>query len=326
MRRRDFITLVGGAAMPLPLAVRAQQRTHIPKIGYLGLGPASGSADRVEALQQGLRDLGYVDGRNIVIEFRWTDNVDSLQTLAADFVRENVDIIFANSSTLVEPARQATKTIPIVFAVHADPVGMGHVASLAHPGGNITGLTMLLTDIAAKELDLLTQAAPQARRIGVLFNPTTPSHHLAVEAVESAGGKLNVDLVAVPASTADDFAGALSTISDKGAAALLVVASPVFAAGRLRLAELALTHRLPAMFSTRADAEAGGLMSYGADLNDLYRRSAVYIDKILKGAKPADLPVEQASKYQFVINLKTAKALGVEIPPDVLALADEVIE
>jgi putative ABC transport system substrate-binding protein len=326
MRRRDFITLVGGAAMPLPLAVRAQQRTHIPKIGYLGLGPASGSADRVEALQQGLRDLGYVDGRNIVIEFRWTDNVDSLPTLAADFVRENVDIIFANSSTLVEPARQATKTIPIVFAVHADPVGMGHVASLAHPGGNITGLTMLLTDIAAKELDLLTQAAPQARRIGVLFNPTTPSHHLAVEAVESAGGKLNVDLVAVPASTADDFAGALSTISDKGAAALLVVASPVFAAGRLRLAELALTHRLPAMFSTRADAEAGGLMSYGADLNDLYRRSAVYIDKILKGAKPADLPVEQASKYQFVINLKTAKALGVEIPPDVLALADEVIE
>jgi putative ABC transport system substrate-binding protein len=277
-------------------------------------------------LQQGLRDLGYVDGRNIVIEFRWTDNVDSLPTLAADFVRENVDIIFANSSTLVEPARQATKTIPIVFAVHADPVGMGHVASLAHPGGNITGLTMLLTDIAAKELDLLTQAAPQARRIGVLFNPTTPSHHLAVEAVESAGGKLNVDLVAVPASTADDFAGALSTISDKGAAALLVVASPVFAAGRLRLAELALTHRLPAMFSTRADAEAGGLMSYGADLNDLYRRSAVYIDKILKGAKPADLPVEQASKYQFVINLKTAKALGVEIPPDVLALADEVIE
>jgi putative ABC transport system substrate-binding protein len=326
MRRRDFITLVGGAAMPLPLAVRAQQRTHIPKIGYLGLGPASGSADRVEALQQGLRDLGYVDGRNIVIEFRWTDNVDSLQTLAADFVRENVDIIFANSSTLVEPARQATKTIPIVFAVHADPVGMGHVASLAHPGGNITGLTMLLTDIAAKELDLLTQAAPQARRIGVLFNPTTPSHHLAVEAVESAGGKLNVDLVAVPASTADDFAGALSTISDKGAAALLVVASPVFAAGRLRLAELALTHRLPAMFSTRADAEAGGLMSYGADLNDLYRRSAVYIDKILKGAKPADLPVEQASKYQFVINLKTAKALGVAIPPHVLALADEVIE
>jgi putative ABC transport system substrate-binding protein len=326
MRRRDFITLVGGAAMPLPLAVRAQQRTHIPKIGYLGLGPASGSADRVEALQQGLRDLGYVDGRNIVIEFRWTDNVDSLPTLAADFVRENVDIIFANSSTLVEPARQATKTIPIVFAVHADPVGMGHVASLAHPGGNITGLTMLLTDIAAKELDLLTQAAPQARRIGVLFNPTTPSHHLAVEAVESAGGKLNVDLVAVPASTADDFAGALSTISDKGAAALLVVASPVFAAGRLRLAELALTHRLPAMFSTRADAEAGGLMSYGADLNDLYRRSAVYIDKILKGAKPADLPVEQASKYQFVINLKTAKALGVAIPPDVLALADEVIE
>lgn len=326
MRRRDFIGFLGSAVMGWSLAARAQQSAHIPRIGVLGLGPASGFAAAIASLRQGLHDLGYIDGKNIVIEFRWADSVDQLPTLAAEFVRENVDIIFANSSTMVEPARQATKTIPIVFAVHADPVGMGHVASLAHPGGNITGLTMLLTDIAAKELDLLTQAAPQARRIGVLFNPTTPSHHLAVEAVESTGEKLKVDLVAVPASTADDFAGALSRISDKGAAALLVVASPVFAAGRVRLAELALKHRLPAMFSTRADAEAGGLMSYGADLNDLYRRSAVYIDKILKGAKPGDLPVEQATKYQFVINLKTAKALGVAIPPNVLALADEVIE
>jgi putative tryptophan/tyrosine transport system substrate-binding protein len=326
MRRRDFIGFLGSAVMGWSLAARAQQSAHIPRIGVLGLGPASGFAAAIASLRQGLHDLGYIDGKNIVMEFRWTDSVDQLPILAAEFVRENVDIIFANSSTMVEPARQATKTIPIVFAVHADPVGMGHVASLAHPGGNITGLTMLLTDIAAKELDLLMQAAPQARRIGVLFNPTTPSHHLAVEAVESTGEKLKVDLVAVPASTADDFAGALSRISDKGAAALLVVASPVFAAGRVRLAELALKHRLPAMFSTRADAEAGGLMSYGADLNDLYRRSAVYIDKILKGAKPGDLPVEQATKYQFVINLKTAKALGVAIPPNVLALADEVIE
>ena len=326
MRRRDFIGFLGSAVMGWSLAARAQQSAHVPRIGVLGRGPSSGFAAAIASLRQGLHDLGYIDGKNIVIEFRWADSVDQLPTLAAEFVRENVDIIFANSSTMVEPARQATKTIPIVFAVHADPVGMGHVASLAHPGGNITGLTMLLTDIAAKELDLLMQAAPQARRIGVLFNPTTPSHHLAVEAVESTGEKLKVDLVAVPASTADDFAGALSRISDKGAAALLVVASPVFAAGRVRLAELALKHRLPAMFSTRADAEAGGLMSYGADLNDLYRRSAVYIDKILKGAKPGDLPVEQATKYQFVINLKTAKALGVAIPPNVLALADEVIE
>jgi putative ABC transport system substrate-binding protein len=326
MRRRDFVGFLGSAVMGWSLAARAQQSAHIPRIGVLGLGPASGFAAAIASLRQGLHDLGYIDGKNIVMEFRWADSVDQLPTLAAEFVRENVDIIFANSSTMVEPARQATKTIPIVFAVHADPVGMGHVASLAHPGGNITGLTMLLTDIAAKELDLLTQAAPQARRIGVLFNPTTPSHYLAVEAVESTGEKLKVDLVAVPASTADDFAGALSRISDKGAAALLVVASPVFAAGRVRLAELALKHRLPAMFSTRADAEAGGLMSYGADLNDLYRRSAVYIGKILKGAKPGDLPVEQPTKYQFVINLKTAKALGVAIPPDVLALADEVIE
>ena len=307
---------------PWPRARNSRRTSH--GLEFSGLDRHPASQRRLHRF--GPTHLGYIDGKNIVIEFRWADSVDQLPTLAAEFVRENVDIIFANSSTMVEPARQATKTIPIVFAVHADPVGMGHVASLAHPGGNITGLTMLLTDIAAKELDLLTQAAPQARRIGVLFNPTTPSHHLAVEAVESTGEKLKVDLVAVPASTADDFAGALSRISDKGAAALLVVASPVFAAGRVRLAELALKHRLPAMFSTRADAEAGGLMSYGADLNDLYRRSAVYIDKILKGAKPGDLPVEQATKYQFVINLKTAKALGVAIPPNVLALADEVIE
>ena len=326
MRRRDFIGFLGSAVVGWSLAARAQQSAHIPRIGVLGLGPSSGFAAAIASLRQGLHDLGYIDGKNIVIEFRWADSVDQLPTLAAEFVRENVDIIFANSSTMVEPARQATKTIPIVFAVHADPVGMGHVASLAHPGGNITGLTMLLTDIAAKELDLLMQAAPQARRIGVLFNPTTPSHHLAVEAVESTGEKLKVDLVAVPASTADDFAGALSRISDKGAAALLVVASPVFAAGRVRLAELALKHRLRQCSPPGADAEAGGLMSYGADLNDLYRRSAVYIDKILKGAKPGDLPVEQATKYQFVINLKTAKALGVAIPPNVLALADEVIE
>jgi putative tryptophan/tyrosine transport system substrate-binding protein len=323
MRRRDFITLLGAAVIRWSSAAAAEQAAHVPRIGFLGIGQASGFVASITGLRQGLRDLGYIDGKNIVIEFRWAESVDQLPALAAEFVRENVDVILAPSSTLVEPARLATKTIPIVFAFHADPVGTGHVASLAHPGGNITGLSMLLTDIVGKQLGLLAQAVPQATRIAVLYSPTNPSHQLAVKAVEGAGERVKVDLLMVPAST---VAGAFSTMSEKHAAALLVLASPAFLGGRVRLAELALKNRLPTMFSNKASAEAGGLMSYGPDLADLFRRSAVYIDKILQGAKPADLPVEQASKYQLVINLKTAKALGIAIPSHVLALADEVIE
>jgi putative ABC transport system substrate-binding protein len=325
MRRRSFITLLGAAAA-WPLAARAQQAAKVARIGHLDLGPASARASRIEALRAGLRDLGYVEGKNIVIEFRWAERVEQLPELAAELVRMNVDIIFAPSSTMVEPARQATKTIPIVFANHADPIGSGHVASLPRPGGNITGLSMLLTDLVAKELEILAQAIPHATRIGVLWNPTTPSHQLALPAVETAGEKLGVRLVVVPARTADDFEGAFSTMSQAEVAGLLVVASPLFTIQRAPLAELALKHRLPEMVGTREEAEAGGLMSYGADLNDLVRRAALYIDKILKGEKPADLPVEQASKYQLVINLKAAKALGLEIPPTLLSVADEVIE
>jgi putative tryptophan/tyrosine transport system substrate-binding protein len=325
MRRRAFITLLGAAAA-WPLAARAQQAAKVARIGHLDLGPASARASRIEALRAGLRDLGYVEGKNIVIEFRWAERVEQLPELAAELVRMNVDIIFAPSSTMVEPARQATKTIPIVFANHADPIGSGHVASLPRPGGNITGLSMLLTDLVAKELEILAQAIPHATRIGVLWNPTTPSHQLALPAVETAGEKLGVRLVVVPARTADDFEGAFSTMSQAEVAGLLVVASPLFTIQRAPLAELALKHRLPEMVGTREEAEAGGLMSYGADLNDLVRRAALYIDKILKGEKPADLPVEQASKYQLVINLKAAKALGLEIPPTLLSVADEVIE
>jgi putative tryptophan/tyrosine transport system substrate-binding protein len=325
LTRRAFITLLGGATA-WPLAARAQQAAKVARIGHLDLGPASARASRIEALRAGLRDLGYVEGKNIVIEFRWAERVEQLPELAAELVRMNVDIIFAPSSTMVEPARQATKTIPIVFANHADPIGSGHVASLPRPGGNITGLSMLLTDLVAKELEILAQAIPHATRIGVLWNPTTPSHQLALPAVETAGEKLGVRLVVVPARTADDFEGAFSTMSQAEVAGLLVVASPLFTIQRAPLAELALKHRLPEMVGTREEAEAGGLMSYGADLNDLVRRAALYIDKILKGEKPADLPVEQASKYQLVINLKAAKALGLEIPPTLLSVADEVIE
>jgi putative ABC transport system substrate-binding protein len=326
MKRREFIALLGGAAAAWPLAARAQQPAKVPRVGFLRFGPASANAGRVEALRAGLRQLGYVDGKNIVIEFRWAETVDQLPELAAELVRMNVDVIFAMSSTEVEPTRQATKTIPIVFAVHADPVGVGHVASLARPGGNITGLTTVLTDLVAKELEILKEAVPQATRVGVLFGPTAPSHRPAVQAVETAGAKLGVQLVMVPVRTVEDFEGAFSTMSREHVGGFLAVAAPLIVSHRARLAELALKHRLPGMFGTRENVEAGGLISYAADLNDMVRRAATYIDKILKGAKPADLPVEQASKYELVINLKTAKAIGLTISDAFLLRADKVIE
>jgi putative tryptophan/tyrosine transport system substrate-binding protein len=326
LRRREFITLLGGAAASWPLAARAQQAGKVARIGSLRHGPAAANADRIEAMRAGLRQLGYVEGKNIVIEFRWAETVDQLPELATELVRMNVDVIFAPSSTEVEAARQAARTIPIVFAVHADPVGIGHVASLPRPGGNITGLTMLMTDLAAKELEILKEAVPQATRIGVLWNPTTPSHPPAVQAVKDAGEKLGVELRMAPARTAEDFDGALASMAAERVGAVLVLGAPLILSHRARLAELALKYRLPSMFGIREPVEAGGLMSCAADLNDLTQRAAVYIDKILKGAKPADLPVEQASKYELFINLKTAKAIGLTMPEAFLLRADKVIE
>jgi putative ABC transport system substrate-binding protein len=323
LKRRQFITLLGGAAVAWPPAARAQQAHKIPKIGFLGLAPEYSG---VASLQAGLRDLGYTEGSNIVIEWRWAEKVDQLPDLAADLVRLNVDVIVAPSSTFVEAARKATRSIPIVFAVHADPVGLGHVTSLARPGGNVTGLSMLLTELAAKGLEMMREAVPHATRIGVLWNPTTPSHLRALEAIESAGKKLSVELRMIPAQTLKELDGAFSTMQREATGALLVVASPLIVAQRVPLARLALEHQLPGMFPFKENVEAGGLISYGADRDDLYRRAATYVDKILKGVKPADLPIEQASKYQLVVNLQTAKALGVELPPMLLARADEVIE
>jgi putative tryptophan/tyrosine transport system substrate-binding protein len=324
MKRREFITLLGGAAAAWPLAAGAQQPAKV--VGVLNLGPASAWSSRVAALRAGLRDLGWVEGKNIVLEFRWADNVDQLPRFAAELVRMNVDVIFAPSSTMVEPAHQATKTIPIVFSNHADPIGTGHVASLPRPGGNITGLSELATELNAKALEMLKDAVPQATRIGVLWNPTTPSQVPGLQSVKAAGERLGLTLHMVPAATVEDFDGAFVSMARENVAAVFVVPAPIQVMHRTRLAELALKHRLPTMFESKENVEAGGLMSYGADRNDLSRRAALYIDKILKGAKPADLPVEQASKYQLVINLKTAKALGLELPPSLLARADEVIE
>jgi putative tryptophan/tyrosine transport system substrate-binding protein len=326
VKRRDFITLLGGAAALWPLPLSAQQPVKVPQIGYLGFGSASAWANRVEAMRVGLRELGYVEGKNIVIEFRWAERADQLRELAAELVRMNVDVIFATSSTEVEAARQATKTIPIVFATHADPVGVGHVASLRRPGGNITGLSMVLTELATKELAMLKEAVPHATRIGVLLTSTLPTYAVLKQAVVGAGEKLGVQLQIVPVRTAEDYDGAFEIMARERVGSLLAVASPLARTQRTLLAELALRYRLPAMFGTKDNVVAGGLMSYAPDLADLTRRAATYIDKILKGAKPADMPVDQASKYQLVINLKTAKALGLELPAQLLALADEVIE
>jgi putative ABC transport system substrate-binding protein len=325
MRRREFITLLGGA-VTWPLAARAQQPAKVARIGFLNLAPASAWSSRVEALRAGLRDLGWVEGKNIVIEFRWADNVSQLPALAAELVRMNVDVIFASSSTMVEPARQATKTTPIVVSNHADPIGTGHVASLNRPGGNITGLSELATELDAKALEMLKEAVPQATQIGVLWNPTTPSQVPGLQAVRAAGEKLGLALHIVPAATVEEFDDAFASMARERVGGVFVVPSPLATMERAPLVQLALRYRLPTMSASREIVEAGGLMSYGADRDDLVRRTALYIDKILKGAKPADLPVEQASRYQLVINLKTAKALGLDVSPSLLARADEVIE
>ena len=325
MRRRKFITLLGGVAA-WPLAARAQQKAKTARIGILGLLPVSGSASRFEAFRAGLRDLGYVEGDNLVIESRWAERPDELPKLATELVDMNVDVIFAPSSIQVKSAQQATKTIPIVFATHADPVGLGHVASLARPGANITGLSMMLTELTAKQLEISKEAVPHATRVGVLWDPATPSHALALEAIEAAGKKLGVKLQMVSASTVEEFDPAFTTMSNGHVDCFLAVPAAFAPSYRTSLADLSLKYRLAGVFQQKMYVEAGGFMSYGADTLDLYRRAASYIDRILKGVKPADLPVQQPTKFELVINLKTAKALGITIPPTLLARADEVIE
>jgi ABC-type uncharacterized transport system substrate-binding protein len=328
MKRRDFVTRLGGAAASVawPKAARAQQPWKIARLGLLRLGSASSYAGRVEALRAGLRELGYVEGRNILIEFRWAATADQLSERAAELVRLKVDVIFASSSTEVEAARRVTKTIPIVFATHADPVGVGHVASLARPGGNITGLSMVLTELVAKELEIMKQAVPHMTRVGVLVTLTAPSHRPALKAAEATARQLGIQVLTVPVQTVEDLDRAFETMTRERVGGVFVPGSALTASHRVRLADLGLKHRLPSMFAVRENVEVGGLMSYAPDLIDLTRRAATYVDKILKGTKPADLPVEQASKYELVINLKTAKALGLVIPPSLLARADQVIE
>jgi putative tryptophan/tyrosine transport system substrate-binding protein len=326
MKRRDFIAALGGAAA-LPLAAGAQQKGKVHRIGYLGFAPASTSAPRVEALRAGLRELGYVEDKNLVIEFRWANNPSQLREYAAELVRSNVELIFGTSSTEVGAAKLATSTIPIVFATHADPIGTGHVASLARPGGNITGFSVLLNDLTAKAIEILKEAVPAATRFGLLSSPGVPSHQPVMQAAQIATAKLGVTLHTALVQSADEFPKAFDGLKRDRVQALFVAASSVTVRSNpALLAQLALKHGFPTMFGALDNVWAGGFMSYAPNPLELTRRAASYIDKILKGAKPADLPVEQASKYQLVINVKTAKALGITVPPQLLARADEVIE
>jgi len=326
MDRRTFFASMVGAVLSAPLAAQAQQAGKVYRVGFLWDSPAV-FPDAIEAFRRGLRDLGYVEGRTIAIEYRWADGKpERMREFAEELVRLKVDVIVAPSSVYAEAAKRATSTIPIIFMSHADPIGSGHVASLARPGGNITGLSIMMTETNAKGLELLKEAVPGLSRVAVVWDPATPSHGPGLKAVEVAGRALGLRLQPVAVRSATEFDSAFSAIIRERADGVLVLSTPIFIAGARRLAELAMKHKLPTMFGPTVHAETGGLMSFGPDRTDLYRRGAGYVDKILKGTKPADLPVQQPTKFELVINMKTAKALGITIPQSILVRADKVIE
>ena len=328
MDRRDTVLalLALGAA---PLAAEAQQAAKIARIGYLETNPVT-SPHVHEAFLQGLRDLGYVEGRNLVIEYRDAEGkADRLPALAAELVALKVDVIVASGTLAALAAKQTTRTLPIVFSPAGDPVGSGLVTSLARPGGNVTGLSAFAPELVGKRLELLKQAVPGVSRVAVLWQPGAFGERTEkdiLKRAEVAGRDLHLPLQFVEARGPADFARAFSDMSIARADALTVLASNMFVSEGRRLVDLAAAKRLPAVYSARELVDAGGLMSYGANLADLNRRAATYVDRILKGTKPADLPVEQPAKFELILNLKTAKALGLTIPQAVLGRADEVIQ
>ena len=324
--RREFITLLGGATAAWPIVAQAQQPGKLPTIGYLGAATALAWSQWTAAFVQRLRELGWIEGRTIAIEHRWAEGrSDRAAEIAAEFVRRKVDVIVTSSTAATVAAKHATSVIPIVFAAAGDPLGTGLVASLARPGGNVTGLSMQQTDLAAKRLELLREVVPGLRRLAILANVGGPSVVLDMREVEAAARTLGLEVITAEIQQGEDIVPALEALNDR-ADALYVCIDPLVHSHRIRINTLALAARLPTSYATREGVEAGGLMSYGANQADLYRRAADYVDKILRGAKPADLPVEQPTKFDLVINLVTARALGLEIPPTLLARADEVIE
>ena len=330
--RRAFIFGIAFGLATGSLAAKAQQPVKVYRIGFLGFGSRETTAPYLNAFEDRLRELGYVEGRNTTFERRFADGkTEQLPTLLAELVRLKVDVIMVGAAFAYFPgsagvdARRLTKTIPIVMWV-GDPVGSGLVASLARPGGNITGLSLFNPEIAAKQLEMLKEVIPRLALVAVLQNPTDSSHALSLKELDVAARSLRVQLQVFQVREPDEFETAFAAMTRERASALLVLGDSMFLAHRARIADLAKRQLLPTIFVQREHAEAGGLMAYGANTRDIFRRAATYVDKILKGAKPADLPVEQPTKFELVINLKTAKALGLTIPPSVLARADQVIE
>jgi putative ABC transport system substrate-binding protein len=329
MNRRAFVTGLA-AIFAAPLTAEAQQVGKIYSIGYLSAGTASdaGNTRYIEAFRRGLHELGWIEGQNITFDYRYADGqFDRLPALADELVRLNVDLIAASPTPAALAAKNATPTIPIVGMSLTEPVEVGLVATLARPGGNVTGVTYGVdAEIFGKQLALIKEAMPSVRRVAVLSNPSIPTQPAALKAVTTAARSLAVQLQPFAARAPGDFDPAFAAMGRERVGALVVVMDPMMFLHRSRLADAAMTHRLPSVSTQAPWAEAGGLLTYGPNLSDVYRRAATYVDKILKGAKPADLPVEQPAKFELVINFKTAKALGLTIPPSLLARADQVIE
>ena len=326
-KRRELLTLLGSVAAAWPLAARGQQVAELPRVGVLWPNPLAASGHFVEAFRQGLRELGYVEGLNVTIEFRSAEGrMERLPDLAAELVRLPVDVIQTATSPTIRAAQQATRTIPIVMGNSQDPVAEGFISSLARPGGNITGLTLFSPDLAAKRLELLKEIVPTLTRVAVLWNVDDPALALSLRETVIAAQILRLEVRSLGVRGPSEFETAVRTAIQENAGALIVLEDLFTFRYRTEIATLANSRRLPAMYGLREYAEGGGLIAYGPNLVQIYRRAATYVDKIVKGAKPADLPVEQPTRFELLLNLKTAKALGLDIPPTLLALADEVIE
>ena len=326
MIRRICCLVLCALLFALCSSAQAQQPTKVPRIGYLNAVSPATVSDRIGALRQGLRELGYVERKNIVVEWRYAEGkLDRLPALAAELVRLKVDVIVTTGPTTTRPAKEATSMIPIVMTQDTDPVGNGFVASLGRPGGNITGLSSLAPELSGKRLELLKEIGPRLSRVAILWSSTTPGSAEALREMERAAGELGVKLQSLDIVGAKAIETAFLAANKERADAVLVMSSGVLNAQRKQLAELAVKGRLPAIYFRSEFVEDGGLMSYGASFTDMDRRAATYVDKILKGAKPADLPVEQPTKFELIINLKAAKQIGLTIPPNVLTRADKVI-